>query len=80
MKKYRIDGSDFYVSAKITEVEIERETDKSVWIKGNRFLKKGGYEFYDTWEEAQNSIETVAKKNILEAEIILEEKKQFLKK
>ena len=53
-------------------IEIERETDKSVWIDGYRYLKQGGHEFYDTWEEAQAKLEKSAQMFVCKAEKELE--------
>jgi hypothetical protein len=37
----------------IVKVEVERETESCVWIKGRRNNKKSGWEnFFDTWQEA----------------------------
>lgn len=39
--------------ARINHIEVESETEKSVWIKGRRRSKESGYErFHDTWEKA----------------------------
>jgi len=40
----------------IEKVEIERETESSVWIKGIRKGKRthDWHNFFDTWEEAHN--------------------------
>jgi len=38
----------------IESVEIERETESSVWIKGSRRNKiLGRHRYYDTWAEAK---------------------------
>lgn len=45
----------FYKLPAIEEVEIDRETDKSVWINGRRRDKETGDCIYaDTWEEAKS--------------------------
>lgn len=47
MKKFRL------WIGQIEEVEVERETDNSVWIKGRRYAKKAdGYGFFDSYDEA----------------------------
>ena len=46
-----------YICNKLIEkVEIERETESSVWIKGIRKAKRthDWHNFFDTWEEAHN--------------------------
>lgn len=41
-------------SHSIKKVEIERETEASVWIKGRRQVKSSGYHsFFNTFEEAK---------------------------
>lgn len=38
---------------RITAIEIERETDSSVWIGGRRSAKSTEYDnYFDTWDEA----------------------------
>ena len=51
MIKYKV---GYYLSAEITEVEVERETAESVWVNGRRH-KKGGH-FFDTWEAAHSHL------------------------
>jgi len=47
--KYKVD--DYDVS--IREVEVERETDHSVWINGNRSQKISSWcKYYDDYESA----------------------------
>ena len=79
MIKYRIYISQFSVNIEIKEIEAERETGKSVWIKGHRFSKNGYYEFYNTWEEAYERLKEIAQKFVHKAEKNLESKKKDLK-
>lgn len=45
------------LEARIERVEIERETEKSVWICGNRNAKRSEwYNYYDTWEDAHKAL------------------------
>ena len=38
----------------IKAVEVEKETDVSVWVKGSRCAKRSTYKnYFDTWEEAK---------------------------
>lgn len=37
----------------IETVEIERETESSVWVNGRRSAKKGHYNYFNTWIEAK---------------------------
>lgn len=40
---------------RIDKVEVEKETDKSVWVDGRSFRKLSGYEcYFDTFEEAKS--------------------------
>jgi len=49
----------------IEEVKVERETDSSVWVEGRRRAKKAGYcGYFDTWEEAKNSLLNKAQKDV----------------
>ena len=49
MKKYQTG----HWKQDITEIEVERETDKSVWVDGHRSSKSGGfYRIFDTRNEA----------------------------
>ena len=50
MKKYKTGG---WGQDLIEAVEVEKETDKSVWIDGNRSAKRSGYNnYFDSWGEA----------------------------
>ena len=52
MEKYRT-GSSY--SMGIETVEIERETDASVWINGRRSAKDcEWHKYHDTWSEAKD--------------------------
>ena len=38
----------------IRAVEVERETEASVWVNGRRCAKRADYHnYFDTWEEAK---------------------------
>lgn len=44
-------------SDKVETVEVERETNFTVWIKGRKWSKKNKYEeYFDTFEEARESL------------------------
>ncbi len=53
--KYQIKLSNRWDNeADIQPIEIEKETSKSVWIDGNRTLKRSSYwNFYDSFKEAK---------------------------
>ena len=56
MTKEKTGNVEFYVEPKITEIEIVRETDSSVWRKnGLRELKSTYWHVYhDSWKEAHD--------------------------
>jgi len=58
MKKYKVRiNKQWSCEAEIEEVEVERETDKSVWIDGRRNMKESDWaNYYDTWEEAHSNL------------------------
>ena len=46
-----------YVGAEIGPVDVDRETESSVWVNGRRRAKNGDYvSYFDTWEEARNHL------------------------
>lgn len=50
---------------KIEKVEIERETESSVWINGSRLSKHSRYSaFFNTWEEAHAFILDKAERRV----------------
>ena len=57
MQKYRTSNgyTRFNFSSEIKEIEIERETEKSVWINGTRHLKHSDWGvFHATWTDAHH--------------------------
>lgn len=73
MKKYVTESCRWDVTAKIREVEVERETESSVWINGQRRNKTGGYDiFHDTWESAHAHLLGEAERHALAARRRLE--------
>ena len=54
--KYKVEILFGSPKIKIDEVEIERETDSSVWINGQRYVKGWSLSFFDTWEDAYEMI------------------------
>jgi hypothetical protein len=45
-------------SVEIKEVEVERETDHSVWVKGNRSAKHSDWhQYHETYNEAFNFLD-----------------------
>lgn len=58
----------------IQKYECERETESSLWINGDRYLKKTSCDnYFGTWEEAWQYIFERASMNIVEAEDYLAE-------
>lgn len=55
MKFYKATKSS--VTPSIVEIEVERETDKCVWINGRKCNKSSDYECYEkTWEDARATL------------------------
>ena len=49
----------------ITAIEVERETESSVWIHGRRNAKRSGYlNYFDTFEQAKDFLLSEAHKII----------------
>jgi hypothetical protein len=67
-----------YLDSTITPVEIERETDKSVWVNGNRNAKQSDWAtYFDTWEEAYSALLEAADKKVVSARLALDKAKGF---
>lgn len=72
-------------SSEIIKVEIERETDSSVWIRGHRQGKNTeSHQYLDTWKEAEFLLREQAegyldtcKNRLKDAEEILSEIKEL---
>lgn len=57
MKIYQTKNVKWGVEPIINEIEVDRVSDVSVWIKGRRRNKVSDYEkFHDTWEDAYKSL------------------------
>lgn len=60
MVKYKV---DHYWRPEVKKVEIEKETESSVWIKGRREAKETQYHaFFDTFQEAKDFLIDVFEK------------------
>lgn len=73
-----------YVTTKhgceIDEVEVEKETEKSVWINGDRHSKSSSYNTYhNSFEDAKNHLITTAENRIKSAKFQVEVAESFLK-
>ena len=79
MKKYKTGSTNWGVEAKIEEVEVDRETESSVWVNGNRLQKSTEYHTYhDTWDAAHSYLLERAKNKVEYARRQLEEHKSRL--
>lgn len=59
IKKYKT--CNWLWNPSITEVEIEKETESSVWVNGNRQSKSTtGSSWFDTWQEGHDHIKRIA--------------------
>lgn len=57
----------------IQEVEVEKETDKSIWIDGNRESKNSDHaQYHDTWDDAKAFLLKKAEKKLNKARRFLE--------
>lgn len=70
MIKYRTAG----LGTSIEEVEIDRETEASVWVDGRLFQKKSRYcQYWDTWQEAHQYLLVKAEKLLQSYRLRLEQ-------
>ena len=76
MVRYKTERTEWRVEAKITPVEVEKETDVSVWIGGRRHGKVTDWHIYhDTWRAAHNYLTEVAERHVNRAKLALEQTK-----
>jgi hypothetical protein len=74
-------STSWRVEAKIKEVEVDRETEASVWVEGRRQNKITGYEVvHDTWDDAHRYLLVKAAEKVESARRKLEEHKSYLGK
>jgi hypothetical protein len=70
MIKYRTGG---WGKNLIESVEVEKETEASIWIEGKRNAKKTEYHnYFDTWADAKRHLLTVAEKKVAGIRLNLE--------
>lgn len=75
--RYMTGGWDKEIETK----EVERETEKCVWIGGNRHLKwTSWHKYHDTWEDAKDYLLCVAKRKVESHEGQLVSAKESLSK
>lgn len=73
MKKYRTSP----YGKLIETVEVERETEASVWINGQRNAKRTEYHsYFDTFAEAKQHLLDLAEKSVNSAQLRLERAKE----
>lgn len=65
---------------RIQEVEVDRVTDLSVWIKGSRRARFGAWSYFPTWEEAKEHLVHEAQTRVDVAEIALDSARATLEK
>lgn len=79
MTKYKTESSAWRTEAKITAVEIDRESESSVWVKGNRLQKvTQWHHFHDSWEAAQAYLISEAERKVEHMRRSLEVHKSYL--
>lgn len=79
MKKYMTGSTRYQVSAKITEIEVDRETESSVWVKGVRRQKVTEYAVYhNSWDDAHSYLLAAAGRKVEYARKTLEEHRSYL--
>ena len=67
MFKYKTDT----ISDGIFQVEIDRETKKSIWINGRRQAKTNSYEnYHNTWTDAFDYLMTQQAKKLKEQGVV----------
>ena len=68
----------FWYRPKIEKVEIEKETDKSVWIDGRRHAKESSNEKYtDDFDEAKLFLLEIAERKLRSARLSLQNAQGF---
>lgn len=77
MIKYQVGG--FFKKNPIEPVEVEKETEKSIWINGCIRRKTSGYEkYFDTWQEAHDYLKNQAESKISRLSAELEKQRNKL--
>ena len=79
MTKYVVRLGPWMPEAKITPVEIEKETEVSVWVNGHRNAKRSEWDnYYDTWQEAKDALQNRAQQQVDSLRLQLERAKGAL--
>lgn len=76
--KYKTSG--YYGSGQmIVRVEVEKETENSIWVGGSRRSKKTSYEtFHDSWDLAKQHLLDSAERSLDSARRRLQEAQSYL--
>ena len=70
-----------FIKKEIKVVEVERETDSSIWINGRRNAKASSLEIYhDSWSAAKTYLLNSAKRKVASAESRLKACEEDLKR
>ena len=76
MVKYKV---NYYWRPEVEKVEVEKETESSVWIKGRREAKEAQYHaFFDTFQEAKDFLIDVFEKKARSVRRQLEQANGYL--
>lgn len=63
---------------KIEQIEVERETEKFVWIDGRRNAKKSEYEnYFDSFDDAKKFLMDYADDRLRKARLVLQNEQGF---
>ncbi len=77
MKVKYVTEHDWGVSIKQTE--IDKETEKSVWIDGRRNAKRSDwYNYFDTWGEARDFLMGKAEEKLRTARLMLQNAQGYM--
>lgn len=76
--KYKTGG--YYGSGQmIKEVQIDKETDKSIWIGGRRRSKESSYyTYHDSWDLARDHLMSLAEISLENARVRLQKAQSHL--
>jgi hypothetical protein len=78
MIKYKAEWGYF---PRLSVCEVEKETDKCVWVNGYRNAKESqGVKFYDTFEEAQQRLIRECETDVRQAKSQLDKAEGYLQK
>ncbi len=80
MKKTMFKATFSNYKPEIKEVEVEKETDKSIWIGNQRILKESDYQkFFNSKDEAKEALTKFYNSKILRAKVEITEMEKNIK-